>query len=82
MNKQALARPENAQNHCEAEWHEINCWTTRKGDMRLLISILLRLGLGERSDKKEARPARVAGAGLENIETMHGPEPIQTAETL
>jgi len=29
-----------------------------------------------------ACPARVAKAGLENIETMHEPEPIQTVGTL
>jgi len=32
--------------------------------------------------KKMACPARVAVAGLENIETVHEPEPIQTAITL
>jgi len=32
--------------------------------------------------KKMACPARVAVAGLENIETVHEPEPIQTMVTL
>ena len=40
------------------------------------------LGLGQRTVKEEARPARVAGAGQENIEIMHEPKPIQTAVTL
>ena len=39
------------------------------------------LGLGQRT-VKEARPARVAGAGQGNIETMHGPKPIQAAVLL
>ena len=32
--------------------------------------------------QKEACPARVAEAGQENIETVHGPKPIQAADTL
>jgi hypothetical protein len=41
------------------------------------------LGLGWRKvEKKVACPARVAKAGLENIETMHEPKPIQTVGTL
>jgi hypothetical protein len=31
--------------------------------------------------KKRACPARVAEAGQENIETVHEPKPIQTAES-
>jgi len=32
--------------------------------------------------QKKACPARVAGAGLENIETVHEPKPTQAADTL
>ena len=42
----------------------------------------LGLGLEPNQDKKEACPARVAGAGQENIKTVHGPKPIQAADTL
>jgi hypothetical protein len=43
----------------------------------------IRLGLGQiKIEKKVACPARVAEAGLENIETVHEPEPIQTIGTL
>ena len=45
-------------------------------------STALGLGLGESKKKKEACPARVAEAGLENIETVHKPEPIQAANIL
>ena len=41
---------------------------------------ILRLGLGlVRVIKKEARPARVAEAGQENIKTVHEPKPIQAS---
>ena len=42
----------------------------------------IRLGLGQRKDKKEARSVRVAGAGQGNIETVHEPKPIQAAVLL
>ena len=43
----------------------------------------LGLGLGaKRSEKKTACPARVAVAGQGNIETVHGPKPIQAMITL
>jgi hypothetical protein len=51
----------------------------------VLISLFLTLGLGLRptkdEKKKKARPARVAKAGQGNIETVHEPKPIQTADT-
>ena len=53
--------------------------------MKLLRHIYFKLGLGlepKRSEKKTACPARVAVAGQENIETVHGPKPIQVAITL
>ncbi|KAN0097708.1 hypothetical protein V8E55_002194 [Tylopilus felleus] len=43
------------------------------------------IGLGlelKKSEKKMACPARVAVAGQENIETVHGPKPIQAEVTL
>ena len=49
--------------------------------MLCYICSVLRLGLGQRKGKKEARPARVAGAGQGNIETVHEPKPIQAADT-
>jgi hypothetical protein len=42
----------------------------------------LGLGLEQLKGKKEACPARVAGAGQENIKTVHEPKPIQAADTL
>ena len=42
----------------------------------------LRLGLGRRTDKKKASPARVAEGGQENIETVHEGKPIQAKATL
>ena len=48
----------------------------------ILFSGALGLGLEGRRDKKEAHPARVAGAGQGNIETVHEPKPIQAAVLL
>ena len=45
--------------------------------------VSLGLGLADQTDQKRgARLARVAVAGQENIETVHEPKPIQTADTL
>jgi hypothetical protein len=50
-----------------------------------MIIIINTLGLGLaqiKIIKKEACPARVAEAGLGNIETVHEPKPIQAIGTL
>jgi hypothetical protein len=46
------------------------------------FKIAVGLGLGKPKAKKEACPARVAEAGLENIETVHGPGPTQAVNIL
>ncbi|KAL4077093.1 hypothetical protein V8B97DRAFT_1386770 [Scleroderma yunnanense] len=54
-----------------------------RGSTYTEMLVILGLGLEKVKNKKRgACPARVAMAGLENIETVHEPKPIQTVGTL
>ena len=48
--------------------------------MRAML-FTLRLGLGQRKNIKKGLPSPRAGAGQENIETVHEPKPIQTTRS-
>ena len=54
----------------------------KKQSMECIASCTLGLGLGPISDKKDGLPSPRAEAGQENIETVHDPEAIQTADSL
>ena len=58
-------------------------WDQKNIEIRkiAILGSVLGLGLGERTDKKRARPARVAEAGQENIKTVHDPRAIQVADS-
>jgi hypothetical protein len=70
----------------ESVFVQIFKWLTLRiilNDIILLSDFAkVRVSTNKNRKKKVACPARVAEAGLGNIETVHEPEPIQTIGTL